>query len=269
MKVINIYDKNSDIRCRGKNIFKTTEKFLSKFPKEYSECYYRNLNSLKLFEVDRMMHEEMNGQYDDGANVIMFSNRQSLGHEMFHMTQNDMINGVNAIESNIDIESGLIEGMTEYLNMQAYGLKEPESYSFEVFCVTMLKNIPNFFRPFLIPSHDDFINLFPNTKDAYSLLYSLNSYNEIEMDYLEAYYNEDDDIIIDIDKAQESIRDTIDNLINIELSFGKNKNELNIYGDKFLDYLGSNFIGDVLRQLYPDYFKYAEKRINRKVRKKR
>ena len=139
VKIINVYDKNSNILCHGKNVFDTTKRYLYKFPKEYSECYYHNLNDLLLFEVDRMTDETMTAYYDSDANKIFYVDKNSLGQEMFHMASNDMVNNQYAFESKMDLEAGLIEGMTEYLAMKAYGLSKPGSYSFEVFCVQCLK----------------------------------------------------------------------------------------------------------------------------------
>ena len=268
MKVINVYDKDSNLKCYGKNIFDTTKEYLSRYPSEYSNCYNHNIKSLELFRVDRMTDETMTGYYDTEANKIFYVNKNSLGHEIFHMASNDLVKNQNAFESKMEIESGLIEGMTEYLAMKAYGLSRPGSYSFEVFCVMMMEDIPNLFKPYFIPNHKEFISLFPNKKDIYSLLYSLNAYNDIELDYLDSKYNHSN-VIIDKTILEESIQDTLNNLVNIELSLESDNNMLRIYGDKYMDYLSSNFVKHILRDLYPDYIKYAEKLIKKKIRKKR
>lgn len=268
MKIINVYDKNSNILCHGKNVFDTTKRYLYKFPKEYSECYNYNLDDLLLFEVDRMTDETMTGYYDSDANKIFYVDKNSLGYEMFHMASNDMVNNQYAFESKMDLEAGLIEGMTEYLAMKAYGLSKPGSYSFEVFCVTMLEEIPNLFGPYFKPSHNDFINLFPNKRDIYSLLYSLNAYNDIELDYLDSKYN-DSDIAIDQTVLVESIQDTLNSLIAIELSVENDQKKLKLYGNKFMDYLSSDFVRHILCDLYPGYLGYAEELVKKKIRKKR
>ena len=152
--------------------------------------------------------------------------------------------------------------------MKAYGLSRPGSYSFEVFCVMMMEDIPNLFKPYFIPNHKEFISLFPNKKDIYSLLYSLNAYNDIELDYLDSKYNHSN-VIIDKTILEESIQDTLNNLVNIELSMEDDPNKIKLYGDKYMDYLSSNFVKHILKDLYPDYIKYAEKLIKKKIRKKR
>ena len=268
MKVLNLYDKNSDLRCYKKNIFKTMEIFLKHFPEEYKTCYKRNLDSLELFKVDRMDDETMTGAYNNQANVIFFEMNNSLGHELFHVASNDLVNNIYAFESKIEIEDGLIEGMTEYLTMKAYDLTKPGSYAFEVFSVTMLEDVPNIFRPYFIPNHKDFISLFPNKRDIYSLLYSLNTYNELSLDYLASTYT-NKDILVDMDILVNSIRDTFNNLIALELSMEKDNYKLKEYSDKFMDYLMSDNVRFILNELYPNYLRYAEKQINKKVRKKR
>ena len=268
MKIINVYDKNSNILCHGKNVFDTTKRYLYKFPKEYSECYNYNLDDLLLFEVDRMVDESMTGYYDSDANKIFYVDKNSLGHEMFHMASNDIVNNQYAFESKMDLEAGLIEGMTEYLAMKAYGLSKPGSYSFEVFCVTMLEDIPNLFGPYFKPSHKDFINLFPNRRDIYSLLYSLNAYNDIELDFLDSK-NNDSDIAIDQTVLVESIQDTLNSLVSIELSVENDSKILKMYGNKFMDYLSSDFVRHILKDLYPGYLGYAEELVKKKIRKKR
>ena len=132
----------------------------------------------------------------------------------------------------------------------------------------MLENIPDLFRPYFIPNHKDFINLFSSRKDIYSLLYSLNTYNELSLDFLATTYTQEA-ILIDMDILINSIRDTFNNLISIELSMEKDNYKLDEYGDKFIDYLMSDSVRFILSELYPNYLKYAEKQINKKIRKKR
>ncbi len=268
MKIINMYDQYSDIRCRGKNVFKTMRTFLAKYPEEYSECYYYNLDYLKLFKVDKMVDEAMAGEYDTSANVIFFKDNEALGHEFFHMASNNIVDGQYAIESNIGIEYGLIEGMTEYLYNKAYGLPNPTAYSFEVFVVKMLEDIPRLFEPYFIPNHDNFISLFPNEKDIYSLLYSLNVYSDAYYEYIASSYSTDNKSV-DLGKIIENIEDTIDNLISIELSMhGNSIAKLSIYGDKFMDLIGSDNLKNKFKDVYPNYIKYAEKQIKRRIRER-
>lgn len=266
MKVIDIYDKNSDIRSYGKNIFKTMKTFLSKYPSEYSECYYHNLDTLVLFKEDRFPDGITTGLYNSNANIIFFTTGDNLGHEMFHMASNDLVNKQYAFESPINIEHGLIEGMTEYLNIKAYNLTRPNSYSFHVFCVMMMEDIPNLFRSYFIPSHEDFIKLFPRAKDIYSLLYSLSVYNDNIYDYIASEYV-DSNSLVDLTTIIETVESTIDNLISIELSFnGNNPYKLNEYGTKFMDLIKSSYLRDNFKDIYPDYEKYAEKEIKKRIR---
>ena len=268
MKVLEIYDKDSDIRCYGKNIFKTMDKFLSKLPSEYGECYYHNLETLCLFKEDRFPDGISTGLYNSSANSIFFTRGDNLGHELFHMASNDLVNKQYAYESPLGIEHGLIEGMTEYLNTEAYNLNRPNSYCFPVFCVMLMKDIPDLFKPYFVPSHENFIKLFPKARDIYSLMYSLNVYNDNIYDYLASEYGAGD-CLVDLTTIIESVESTIDNLISIELSFdGRDKSKLNIYGDKFMDLIRSSHLRDNFKYVYPNYDKYAEGQIKKRIRER-
>ena len=268
MKVINLYDKNSDIRSYGRNIFKATEEVLAMFPDEYGECYYKNLESLELIQVDKLINESLLGYYDDEANVIFFRDKNAMGHEMFHMTSNDLENGNYAFLSKMGIENGLIEGMTEYFNTKAYYLEIPSTYQFEVFCVTMLEDIPNIFRPYFKPNSKEFISLFPNKKDIYSLLYSLNTYNDLYLKYMEEYYS-GKDITNNSKEFKLVIHDVLTNLIDIELSIEKDPDMLRKYGYKFMDYIGGDKIPSLTDDIYPNVYEYADKLIDKKIRKRK
>lgn len=220
MKVINIYDKNSDIRSYNRNIFRATESILKQFPKEYSNCYYKNLETLELIQVDKLSIASYLGYYDDDANVIFFREKSAMGHEMFHMASNDLENGTYAFQSKMGIENGLIEGMTEYFNTKAYNLEIPSAYQFEVFCITMLEDIPNIFRGYFIPNNKDFISLFPNKRDIYSLLYSSNIYNDKYSDYMDECYS-GKDITCNFRELRQIIKHVLTSLVDIELSIEK------------------------------------------------
>ena len=73
MKVIDLYYKDSDLRCYRKNIFEATRKYLSKFPSEYSKCFNRNSESLELIKVDRLPDEMYTGMYNPEMNILVFS----------------------------------------------------------------------------------------------------------------------------------------------------------------------------------------------------
>ena len=262
MKVLGVYDKFSDVRCFNKNIFVVMKNFLASFPTEYSICYYKNLDTLKLVKVDKFKDENVFGKYNELGNVIMFSSNNSLGHELLHVASCDRDGGKIAIQGHIDVEQGLIEGMTEYLFIKAYQLSCAYGYPFEVFCVKMLENIPNLFKSYFIPSHEDFINLFPNKRSIYSLMYALNIYHEDALDYMLS----SGDIQNILNRIQEAIRGVIDSLISIELSI--NDDNLRQYGDKFMDEITRREVKDVMYWLYPKYSNYANRQINVKIKKR-
>ena len=130
MKILEIYDKDSDLRCYKRNVFEVIEDYMKRFPEEYSNCYHENLSFLELYKVDKMDDRKRTGIYDTDANAIAFSQNNALPHELFHMASNDMVNNKYAIESKLGIEDGLIEGITEYLAMNACGLKNPTKFLF-------------------------------------------------------------------------------------------------------------------------------------------
>ena len=268
MKVHEIYDKNSAILDHGKNIFKTTETYLARFPEQYGECYRRNLETLELIKVDRLDDKSQVGIYNAEANIILFAKNFSLGHELFHMASNDTISKQYAFESKLCVENGLIEGMTEYHHMRAYDLKLPGAYSFEVFAVTMLEDIPNIFESYFIPKEKGIFSVCPNKKDMYALLCSLDLYNALTLEYLSELYSGDENPTIDKSEIRRTIKHVIDSLISIELSLHNDKRELNNYSDKFMDLLSSDFIADIVPYFYPSYISYADKQIKQRIKER-
>ena len=265
MKVLEIYDKNSNILDHGKNIFKTTEKYLSNFPDDYSQCYRKNIQTLELIKVDRLDDKSEAGLYHPEANNIIFSKNFTLGPELIHMATNDIINKQFAFESSLCIEDGLIEGMTEYHHMKAYGLDKPGSYSFEVFTVMMIEHIPNVFKSFFMPKEKGIFDICSDKKYMYGLLYSLDRYNQMMLDFLSAEYN-DNDLLIDKIEARRAIRHVIDNLISIELTIENDKNKLKAYSEKFMDLISSDLPGEIVPLFYSNYIKYADKEIKRMIK---
>lgn len=268
MKVINVYDKDSDLRCYNRNIFSATEKLLDKFPYEYGDCYRHNLETLELIHVDKFFDTSMAGFYDNEANTIYFNQKSALGHEMFHMASNDLTNGTYAFISKMGIEVGLIEGMTEYFKMKAYNQEMPGAYPFEVFCVTMLEDIPDIFKSYFIPNNKEFIGLFPNRRDIYSLLYSLDAYNKMYLDFLEADCAGKEQTI-DKRLLRNTIKDTFNSLIEIELSLEEDPLQLKKYDFKFMEYVGSDKLGLLFQELYPRYYEYVDKLMDKKIRKRK
>ena len=267
MKVYEVYNRDSIILDHGKNIFKTTEAYLAKFPERYSACYKHNLETLELIKVDRLDDKSQVGIYNPEANTIVFAKNLSLGHELFHMVSNDTVSKQFAFESKLCIENGLIEGMTEYHHMKAYNLKEPGAYSFEVFAVMMLEEIPNVFESFFVPREKGILSICPNKKYVYALLCSLDLYNELTLEYLSELYA-GEEASIDKNEIRRTIRHVLDSLISIELSRSDDKHELNCYGDKFMDLLSSSFVSDIVPAFYPGYANYADKQIKKRIRER-
>lgn len=269
MKVLEIYDKNSDLRYYNKNIFLLMDEFFKTFPKEYSDNYYRNLETLKLFKVDSC-YEKSEGGFYTPDNMLFFCKKGSIVHELMHMASYLM--GTDKIGFSIVnrsfLEDGLQEGMTEYLAQKALKLDRARGYHFESFCVSMLDTIPNIFKPYFIPNKEEFISLFPNERDIYSLMYSLNYYNQEAVDYINSLIKGIDPDIEEV-ILQKSIRDTLDTLIDIELSIEKDPRELEIYSEKYMDLLGDYMIDLIVGEIYPNYKNYANKQINKRIRSKR
>lgn len=269
MQIIEIYDKNSDLRCHRKNIFKTMDIFMKRFPLEYRRLYDKNLDTLEIFKVDEIDRMTSNGVYDNKDNIILFTDSVALGHELFHMSSTDIDKGISAIESDMQYEEGIIEGITEYLYMLAYGLKKPDSYDFQVFAIRMLEHIPDLFKYYFIPNHKEFIRLFPNRKDIYNLIFSLDVYTERSNEYLENLCSSNEsNRLIEINSAIKSIKDTINNLISIELSIEKDNTKLKEYSDKFMDLICSKDIDEMVGVLYPNYYEYATKQIKSRILKR-
>ena len=266
MKVVGVYDKYSGLKCFNKNAFMVMRNFFAKLPKEYGKCYFDNLETLKLLKVDEFKDDRFSGMYNSLGNVVMFSKNNALGHELFHVASYDRSNDARAFEGYIDIEQALIEGMTEYLFMTAYGLSGTYTYPFEVFCIKMLDDIPGLFEPYFIPNHENFINLFPNKRIIYSLMYALNSYHEDIFDCTPTFNNESSDHVQP--KTKEAIKGVIDSLISIELSRKINNDDLEKYADKFMDEISSGAVKETLTYTWPKYHNYANKQVNTRIRRK-
>lgn len=268
MKILDIYDKNSDLKYKRKNIFERMDKFFLGFPKEYSDNYYKNLETLRIFRVDGFSDGVSTGQYDSLNNILYFQYIGSTAHELIHVASYDSDKKKMAFMDNaLSYELGLMEGMTEYLSMKAFNTSEPKAYIFEVFCTEMLSNIEGLFKPYFIPNHDDFINLFPNEKDIYSLMYLVNFF----YDNADAYINSlilGEEYFFTEEVMQQVIRDIINTLIDIELSFNKSDRDLIVYGEKFMDLISSRVVDDCLWDIYPKYKNYANRTVNRRIRSK-
>lgn len=265
MQVLEIYDKNADLRSHGKNIFMTMEKFFANYPLEYRKNYDKNLNALEFLKCDMLESDAYDGRYLARRNVILFSNSDSLGHELFHVASYDASKDTSGFENDEDFDQGLLEGMTEYFRTKAYDLIEPDEYDFQVFCVMMLETIPDIFKHYFIPNYFEFIKLFPNKKDIYNLLLSLDEYHDGYIHFLKSLAMDKDDEAIDINAMKMAIINTINNLISIELSMNNDKQELIKYRDKFMDLLGSVGMELEVKRFYPKYYEYAEEQLKRRI----
>ena len=269
MEILEVYDKTSDLRYMGKNIFDAMDMFFCLFPKKYSKNYYRNLKSLKLFKVDDFYDNELDGYYDMNNNTLFFSDVSVIGHELMHMASYDVVKGNYAFDNNDeDISNGFIEGMTEYLTIMLWGENYISSYYFETFCASMLSNIDGIIKSYFMPNYDNFINLFPNKKDIYSLMYSLGYYS-LKTEKIVDVTDVDKIEVLDRLKIKEAIKNTINSLINIELSYEKDINNLIEYGDKFMDLITVDNVKEYLLNLCPEYLDYAYCQVKQRIRCKR
>ena len=114
-------------------------------------------------------------------------------------------------------------------------------------------------------SYDDFISLFPSKGSIYNLMYAINYYHETMFDFMEAIKNENEEEF-DISFIRESIKDTINRLITIELLCEENSELLMLYYEKFMDLIGSENISSVLRVFYPEYKRYENREMKRRIR---
>ena len=73
----------------------------------------------------------------------------------------------------------------------------------------------------------------------------------------------------DSEKLGITIRDTIDALIDIELSMEKDIKNLRLYKEKFLDLLNNDSLDNYLGEFFPDYIDYANCELTQRLIKKR
>lgn len=268
MAIINTYDKNSDLRCYGCNIFEATESVLKSFPREYGNCYYRNLETLKLYELDQLSEVSYAGYYDADLNIVEFKKVIALGHELFHMASNDLTTGRFGVLSDDEKDGiGLTEGMTEYFNAKAYNLEIPSAFHLEVFCVTMLENVPNIFRTYFIPSHDDFLALFPDKDNAHHFLKSVDLYTDMYMTYLHNYHSGAESTYEYLN-FKGAITDVLNSLVTMELSIENDPRKLELYARKFLKLFSGDRLPDIFPTVYPEYQSFANELVDKRIRKK-
>ena len=99
------------------------------------------------------------------------------------------------------------------------------------------------------------MKLFPNRKGILSLMYSLDYYHKncFEKD-------------VNYNSLVHSIKDTIDALIKIELSYEGNPYKLRQYSEKFMDLLSSWGKNSILKDIYPGCLNYANSELKRNIK---
>lgn len=263
MKVLDIYSKK-DLRLityNGKDIRKLMDKFFLKFPNEYRNNYDENLKTLEIHRVDEMVDVNDSAEYYPSVNVMVFKSFAGIPHEMMHMASVDRVNNKLAFlrEGIYSLyENGLVEGMTEYLSCIAK-CGEPDAYFFEYFCVEMLSSIDGIFKHYFIPSYDGFVSLFPRKIDICSLMYSLDYYH----DAISKIDDNTSDSVISM--IGDSVKSTIDSLIDIELSFNKSRYERKLYREKFMDLISNIDSKMLVSDVCPDYLDYANHEIKKRI----
>ena len=268
MKVLDIYSKKDldRLTVKGKIVSQVMEDFFKKFPESYRENYDKNLLSVEMYRVDEYYTDDRNGEYSDLDNIIIFKKYSALIHELMHMAACDFETRINSIErgfGGIDFEQPLIEGMTEHLACRALNIPV-EIYVFEEFVVSMLAyNSDKIFEPFFIPSHDKFISLFPRKKDIISLMYSLSAYSKRKDELFNAGPDGKDELFTT--GLEHSITDTIDSLINIQLSKKLDYSQNKLYGEMFMDLISSDIVKGCLADLNDDYLDYANDEVKKRI----
>lgn len=266
MKVLNIYSKKDldVLTYNGDAISKIMDDFFSKFPVSYRENYDKNLESLEIWKVDEEANDIFGG-YSEVNNIVLIRKFSSFIHELMHVASTNRETGMTAfmrVKGDDAFEGALIEGFTEYLASCVALSVDPKNYYFETFVVSMLSDIEGIFEPYFIPSYNNFISLFPNKRDIISLMYALEYYANFAPEYAlgEISFNSDKVGI----KVGHSIKDVIDNLIDIQLSFKRSKRENKLYSEKFMDLLSDDLF-DFLDLYDVDYLNYANKQLNKRV----
>jgi len=267
MKVVEVYTKKDldVLTCRGKVVSKIMDDFFSMFPREYRENYDKNLNKLEIWKMDEMHEGNTSGEYYEPINVMLIRNLGSIIHELMHVASRNHKTGLAAFQrmkyANF-CENALIEGITEYFAGVALD-STPSDYHFETFSAAMLSNIEGVFQSYFIPSYDNFIACFPEKKHILSLMYALTYYaSKLEGLRSDDSKKIDDHILVRVDH---SIKDVINSLIDIQLSMKMSKKENMIYGEKFMDLIGSEVMDDCLGIFSEDYMDYANEQINKRV----
>lgn len=267
MKVLGIYGKKDldRITYKDKAISLIMDEFFKRFPNSYRKNYDRNLKTLEIHRVDSMVDNLDNASYLPSPNILMVKKIFGIPHELMHMASSDRKKILFAFcrDGQYSLyEEGLVEGMTEYLACMATG-DRPRAYYFECFVAEMLSTMDGIFEPYFIPNYNKFISLFPNKKDILSLMYGLDFYHENIKGI------DDDTSDADLDRIANSIKDVIDSLIDIELSFNKSSKDRKLYSDKFMDLISDGNIDCVVGDVYPEYGDYAYYQLKKRLLRRR
>ena len=100
---------------------------------------------------------------------------------------------------------------------------------------------------------------FANKKDIISLMYALDNYQS-RINILTDESTETEIALVD-----DSVKSVIDNLIDIELSFKRNKLEKQIYGDKFMDLIAEPNLKSLVSDVSPEYLDYAHHEVKKRI----
>lgn len=263
MKVLDVYSKEDLdlITFDGQSIEDLMNNFFLKFPSSYRENYDKNIKMLEIYRVDEMIDSNDNAEYLPVSNVLMFKSFAAIPHEFMHMAScNRQENETAFLHAGMSslFEMALYEGMTEYLSCIAKNGR-PNTYFFEYFVVSMLSDIEGIFEPYFIPNYKKFLSLFPNKKDIISLMYALDNYQS-RINILTDESTETEFALV-----EDSIKSVIDNLIDIELSFKRNKLEKQIYGDKFMDLIAEPNLKSLVSDVSPEYLDYAHHEVKKRI----
>jgi len=88
-------------------------------------------------------------------------------------------------------------------------------------------------------------------------MYSLDYYHDNK-------FNND----VDMKALKTSIRNVIDTLIRIELSYESSEYRFGIYREKFLDLISSSWCSDLLKDIDKNYINYANNKLKRNIKVK-
>ena len=265
MEVLEIYTKDNidSLMVDSRSTKEIMDNFFRNYPSSYRRNYDRNLKKIQICRVDEYFDFDGSGAaakiYLKNSKIIL-SNLENIIHELMHMAHYDRKKDLLAISSKELLwEDPLIEGATEFLSSKAIG-KPCMAYIFESFVVDMLSSIDNFFEPFFIPNYKKFIKMFPCEKDILTLMYALSFYyfyQDIE------YENPNYDVVSK--KLGEAIKTVINALISIESSIFRDETARDLYSEKFMDLITSEFLELHIIDYFSDYKDYTYEQLKTRI----